>query len=387
MSDGIRLLLIAVAMFVLGTDGYVLPALLPAIARSFGAEIQGAAQIVSGYSLCYALTIIPLAFVTSGWSYRTTFGIGLALFAAGCIASVAAPNLTLLLIARCCCGLGVAIVAPTAGAAAVAILPPDRRGRAIAIVMLSLSCAMAIGSPLGALIAAHLGWRATILVLAILAAVTLAALSIPQATWPARTSVEGLRPLLNDRLLQIGFLTAYLAFVGLYCVYIYLGVVFDRATSSNASMLSLLLWVWGIAGVAGSAGAAWLCDRLGAKKLVALCLLGLAVNFAMLPLTSQTLGSALAVVALWGAIGVVLSISLQRQLIESLPEQVALLSACFVCALQIGIATAGLLGGALFGRIGAYDLPLLGSAFIVAALLTQCIAASAAIARWSRRPA
>src|SRR5437667_7211845 len=103
MPDSIRLSLIALAMFVLGTDGYVLPALLPGIASSLGTEIQNAAQIISGYSLCYALTIIPLAFVTSGWSYRLTFGVGLALFAAGSLASVAATNLVLLLIARCCC--------------------------------------------------------------------------------------------------------------------------------------------------------------------------------------------------------------------------------------------------------------------------------------------
>src|SRR4029077_6001564 len=104
--------------------------------------------------------------------------------------------------------------------------------------------------------------------------------------WPARIPVGGLRPLGSDRLLQIGFLTAYLAFVGLYCVYIYLGAVFDRATSADTSTLSLLLWIWGLAGVAGGAGAAGLCDRLGAKSLVTLCLLALAVNFAMLPLAS-----------------------------------------------------------------------------------------------------
>jgi predicted MFS family arabinose efflux permease len=63
------------------------------------------------------------------------------------------------------------------------------------------------------------------------------------------------------------------------------------------------------------------------------------------------------------------------------------LSACFVCALQTGIATAGLVGGAMIGTIGAHNLPLLGAVFIAAAVLTQWIATSTVVARWSRRVA
>jgi predicted MFS family arabinose efflux permease len=173
----------------------------------------------------------------------------------------------------------------------------------------------------------------------------------------------------------------------LYCVYIYFGPVFDRATAANASTLSFLLWLWGLAGVVGSLVAAWLCDRLGARMLGFITLTCLGADFVALPLTGIAIAGALLSIAVWGFCGVMLSIALQRQLIERAPAQTAVLSACFVCALQGGIATAGGIGGALIGKIGAHQLPLLGSAFLALAVLVQWVAVSAAGASLARKPA
>ncbi len=385
MAGAFRLALIALAMFATGTDAYVLPGLLPEIARTLGVEFRAAAQIVSAYSLIYAISIIPLAVATSRWSFRRSFGFGLVLFAAGCLASALTPSLAVMLIARCCCGLGVAIVAPTCAAAAVALQPPNRHGRAISIIMFSMALAMAAGLPAGAFVAAMYGWRTTLLLLAAIAVAAL--VGVLPMQWPERKQTVSVPSLAADRLLLLGLSTAYLAFVGLYCVYIYFGLVFDRATATNASTLSFLLWLWGIAGVAGSLAAAWLCDRLGARTLVFITLGCLGVNFMALPVTGATIASALASIAVWGFCGMMLSIALQRQLIERAPTQAAVLSACFVCALQGGVATAGGVGGVLIGKIGAHQLPVLGSAFLALAVLVQWIAVSAVGAALARKPA
>jgi len=385
MAGAFRLLLIVLAMFATGTDAYVLPGLLPEIARTLGVEFRAAAQVVSAYSLIYAISIIPLAVATSRWSFRTALGAGLTLFVAGGLTSALATSLSTMLIARCCCGLGVAIVAPTCAAAAVALQPPNRHGRAISIIMFSMSLAMAAGLPAGAFIAAAYGWHTTLLLLAALAAIAL--VGVLPASWPERAQAVSIPSLAADRLLLLGLVTAYFAFVGLYCVYIYFGPVFGRATAANASTLSFLLWLWGLAGVAGSLVAAWLCDRLGARTLVFATLTCLGANFVALPLTGAAIGSALAAIALWGFCGMMLSIALQRQLIARAPAQAAVLSACFVCALQGGIATAGGIGGALIGKIGADQLPLLGSAFLGLAILVQWIAVSTVAANLARKPA
>jgi predicted MFS family arabinose efflux permease len=387
MTGAFRLLLIALTMFATGTDAYVLPAMLPEIARTLGVEYRAAAQIVSSYSLIYALSIIPLAIATSRWTFRTALGVGLVLFVAGCLASALAASLAVMLLARCCCGFGVAIVAPTCAAAAVAVQPPNRHGRAISIIMFSMSLAMVAGLPAGAFIAAVYGWRTTLLALGLLSAAAFVGISAVPTPWPERRQLASLHSLAADRPLQLGFATAYLGFVGVYCVYIYVGPVFDRATAASASTLSFLLWLWGLAGVAGSLAAAWLCDRLGARTLVFITLACLCLNFVALPFTSAALGSALASIVVWGSSGMMLSIALQRQLIERAPTQAAVLSALFVCALQGGIATAGGVDGALATAIEPHQLPLLGSVFLALAMLLQWFSATLPTIKRTREPA
>jgi DHA1 family inner membrane transport protein len=374
-------------MFATATDAYVLPALLPEIAKTLGTEYRATAQVVSAYSLIYALSIIPLAIATSRWPFRLTLGIGLALFVAGCLTSALSTNLAVMLLARCCCGLGVAIVAPTCAAAAVALQPPDRHGRAISIIMFSLALAVAGGLPAAAFVAALFGWRATLLLLALLSTLALIGISVTPTPWPERRQIASVPSLAADPLLLLGFATAYLAFVGVYCVYIYFGPVFDRATAANGATLSLLLWLWGLAGVAGSLAAAWLCDRLGARTLVLATLACLGLNFIAMPVTTATFSGALASIVVWGLSGMMLSIALQRQLIERTPTQAAVLSACFVCALQAGIATAGGLDGALADAIDPHRLPLLATVFLALAMLAQWISATIATTRLTRKAA
>ena len=387
MAGAFRVSLIALAMFATATDAYVLPALLPEIAKTLGAEYRSAAQLVSAYSLIYAASIIPLAVATSRWSFRKALGLGLALFVGGCLASALATNLAVMLLARCSCGLGVAIVAPTCAAAAIAVQPPNRHGRAISIIMFSLALAMAAGLPAAAFIAALFGWRSTLLLLALLSLLALIGISAMPTPWPERRQAESIPSLAADRLLLLGFATAYLAFVGVYCVYIYFGPVFDRATAANGATVSLLLWLWGLAGVAGSLAAAWLCDRLGARTLVFATLACLGLNFIALPITGAAFGSTLAAIVVWGFSGMMLSIALQRQLIDRAPSQAAVLSACFVCALQAGIATAGGVDGALAGAIDPHQLPLLATAFLMLAIFAQWISGTMAATRPTHEPA
>ena len=161
----------------------------------------------------------------------------------------------------------------------------------------------------------------------------------------------------------------------MYCVYIYFVPVFDRARARRLNSVVPALAV-GPCRHCWWPGGTWLCDRRGGRALGFSTLAFLGLNFVALPLAAAAIGSALASIAVWGFCGMMLSIALQRQLIERAPTQTAVLSACFVCALQSGIATAGGIGGALIGKIGAHQLPLLGSAFLAFAVLVQWIARS-----------
>src|SRR5579871_3327242 len=164
-----RLIVLALGTFAIGTDAYVVAGILPALARSFDVGVAAAGQFVTVYSLSYAVLSPVMATLMAHWPRRLVLVGGLAVFIAGNILTVTMPSFELALASRAIAGLGGAIVVPMAGATAAALVAPERRGFALAIVMAGLSAAVALGAPIGTLLGSAGDWRLTIWFVAALA--------------------------------------------------------------------------------------------------------------------------------------------------------------------------------------------------------------------------
>jgi len=84
---------------------------------------------------------------------------GLGVFAAGCLLSAAAPNVTVLLAGRVVTGLGAALVMPATLSLLLQVTPPERKPRAIATWTGATGGAGALGTLGGGLILQWLPWQ------------------------------------------------------------------------------------------------------------------------------------------------------------------------------------------------------------------------------------
>ena len=139
-------------MFAIGTDAFVIAPLLARIARDLDIGIAAAAQLITAYALAYALCSPFVATLTAHWRRERAVVTGLAVFAGANVAAAMAPGFAAVLAARAFAGLGAALFAPAASASAASLAAADRRGRALSIMMIGLSSATALGSPLGTVI-------------------------------------------------------------------------------------------------------------------------------------------------------------------------------------------------------------------------------------------
>jgi len=157
-----RLLVLAFGTFAIGTDAYVVAGILPEVARSFDVSIAAAGQFVTVYSFAYAILSPLMATVTAHWPRRRVLLAGLAVFIVGNILTATQLTFELALASRAVAGFGAAMVTPTAGAMAAALVNPERRGAALAMVMTGLSAATALGAPIGTFVGSIGDWRLTI---------------------------------------------------------------------------------------------------------------------------------------------------------------------------------------------------------------------------------
>ena len=87
-----RLFVLAVGMFALGTDSFVVAAVLPGISHAFGVSIGAAGQMASIYSVTFALLSPPIAALAATIPRKRLLLCGGVIFVLANLGTVIAPT-------------------------------------------------------------------------------------------------------------------------------------------------------------------------------------------------------------------------------------------------------------------------------------------------------
>lgn len=389
-----RLVTLALGMFALGTDNFVVAGILPSVARSLHTSAALAGQMVSVYALSYALMAPVMAAVAGGWPRRRLLVVALGLFVVGNVVTALAADLATVLLSRALAGLGAALFAPTALGVATSLATPEHRGRALSTVTAGLAGATALGAPIGTFIGSLGSWRTTLWFVAVLGLVAMVGVGatlrgLPQ---PARIGLRArLAPALDPRV-ALTLLTSLFAFGGFLMVYTYVGVVLVRVTGGDEGILAGLLLLWGVAATAGNLLSGRLVDRFGSHPILRAGLgLGI-VNFGLLSWTSAHFVGAAVALVVWGLCGWGLLVPQQHRLVTTVPRAAPLLLALHNTATYGGLACSAFLGGLALTWVDAHRLGIVAAGGIAIALVLaeaahRCIGGRRARAESSARAA
>ncbi len=302
------LLWLALGAFAVGTEGFMIAAILPKVAADLAVSITAAGQLVTVFALSYAVSSPILTTLTGKLERRTLLIASMAAFAAANLVAAAATGYHWLAGARVLLALAAGLYVPNANALASALVPPERRARAIAVVNGGLTVAIALGVPLGALIGNHFGWRMTFVGVALLGATAVAGLlgGLPKGVGAGLSTAT-----LKERLAVIrvpavpsGLLLTTLWASGGYAVYTYIAPFLAATTGITGSHIGWVLFVWGASAGTGLFIGGTASDRFGSPRVIGAVLPLLALALLSLSVTAHTLGPSLALVPVIVAISV-----------------------------------------------------------------------------------
>ncbi|TPQ39259.1 MULTISPECIES: MFS transporter [Cupriavidus] len=366
-----RLLMLALGMFAMGTDNFVVAGILPNVAASLHTTPSLAGQMVTVYALSYAILAPVMAAVAGAWPRKLLLVTALGIFVIGNAITALATDLNTVLFSRALAGLGAAMFSPTALGVATLLAAPERRGRALATVTAGLAGATALGAPIGTFIGGFGSWRTTLWFVALLGLIAMIGIgamlrSVPQ---PARISLRDRLTPLRDVRVALTLLTSLFAFGGFLMVYTYAGLVLDRVTGGDERVLAGMLLVWGCAATVGNMLAGRLVDRFDSRKIInaGLCI-GI-LNFCALPWTSAYMVTAAVSLVAWGLVGWGLIVPQQHRLVKIAPPMAPLLLALNNTATYGGLACSGVLGGIVLLFIDRQYLSIVGAGLIAIALV------------------
>ncbi|WP_246519932.1 MFS transporter [Ancylobacter lacus] len=300
---------LALGTFAIGTEGFMIAPLLPTIADDLGMSLSATATLVVVFTLVLAASSPVSTVLAARLRRRDTLLLAMAIFTAGNLIAAFSSSFATLMLARILMATASGLYVPGANALAGVIVPPDRRGRALAIVSGGMTIAIALGLPLGAIVGHAFGWRATFLAVAAMGLVAIlgillgirvdAGSGVAVASLSQRLSVVR-RPTIL-RLLGVSLFWA----IGAYTAYPYIAPYLKAVLDFGPAGVGATVSMWGIAAAFGVTAGGTLNDRFGSDRVVLGSLIVLALAFAALAAATlmapaQAFFIALAAIAAWG---------------------------------------------------------------------------------------
>ncbi|QWF85481.1 Cmx/CmrA family chloramphenicol efflux MFS transporter [Amycolatopsis sp. CA-230715] len=254
---------LGLCVFALGTSEFMITGLLPGMAADLAVGIPAAGLLISAFAAGMVVGAPLLAAATLRLPRRATLIALLGVFGLAHVVGALTPGYAVLFATRVVSAVACAGFWAVAAATAVSLVPKDRRGRALAVLVGGLTVANVAGVPAGTFLGQHAGWRAAFWAVA---ALSFAALVAVFALVPD-TRPDGERPSLRTelRLYRRGRVWLALGVIALsqamtFATFSYLAPLLVETNGLPENAVPLVLALFGIGAIAGITAGGKLAD-------------------------------------------------------------------------------------------------------------------------------
>lgn len=366
----IRLALLALALggFAIGSTEFVAMGLLPNIASDLLPKLYAvspadanaqAGWMISAYALGVVVGAPTIAAAAARWPRKRLLLWLLVTFTVGTLAAVVAPTFGLVLVARFVAALPHGAYFGIASLVAASLMGPGKRGRGVAFVLSGLTIANVVGVPAITWIGQQAGWRVAYLAVAVIFALTFAAvlLAVPwQAGNPEATMRRELKAFGRPQVwftLGIGAI----GFGGLFALYTYIAPIVTDVAGLPEWAVPLILVCCGLGMTVGNLVGGAMADR-SVKRTMLTFFVVLMVALVGVGLLAQNWVVLAAGVFLVGASSSAISPAIQTRLMDVARDSQSIAAALNHSALNIGNSLGAYLGGVAIAAGLGYRAPV-----------------------------
>ncbi|EFL37153.1 chloramphenicol resistance protein [Streptomyces viridochromogenes DSM 40736] len=368
------LYLLALALFAMGTSEFMLAGLLPDIASGLGVTVGTAGTLTSAYAIGMIVGAPLMAALARNWPGRASLLAFVLVFLAAHAVGAATSSFPVLFATRVIAALANAGFLAVALTTAATLVPADRKGRALAVLLSGTTVATIAGVPAGSVFGTLLGWRATFW--------AVAALCLPAAIGiltgiPARRgqkdAAEGptlraeLAQLKSPRLLLVMLLGA-LVNAATFASFTFLAPVVTGTAGLGELWVSVVLVLFGAGSFIGVTVAGRLSDQ---RPGLVLAVGGplLLIGWPALAMLADRPVALLVLVFVQGALSFALGSTLITRILYEAAGAPAMAGSYATAALNVGAAAGPLIAATTLSTAVGNLGPLWASGLLVAVAL------------------
>ncbi|HTE60228.1 MAG TPA: MFS transporter [Solirubrobacteraceae bacterium] len=371
---GLVLAVLFAGAFVMGCAEMLVVGLIDLIVDDLAVSIPAAGALVTANALGLAIGGPVLTFLSTRFDRRKVLLAATAVFVLANLIPALGAGYPAFLSARVVIGAVQGLYIAAAMVTATSIVPPERTGRAMAVVISGFATASAAGLPLGTLLGQAVGWRGSFAAVVAVGVVVLAIAIVILPSVPTSHETRAIgqaRYALAPRVLAMLALCA-LIFFATQSAFTYLVPFLDEVTGISGPAVSAFLLAYGVATALGSYAGGRFADTNASRALIVGSLGVTASLLAMVLFGGNALVVAAAILGI-GLFEMGMAPSMQHRVV-SLAGPGAPLAA----SLPASAVNAGIAGGSFAGGVA-----ITGGGVPAAVLTGAVVAAVAVVAAWA----
>jgi DHA1 family inner membrane transport protein len=363
-------LALAVGSFGIGTGEFAIMGLLPNVAQEFNVTTPEAGYAISAYALGVVVGAPIIAVLAAKLARQTLLLLLMAVFAVGNAVSAVAPTFESFVLLRFLTGLPHGAYFGVAALVAASLVPPNKRTQAVARVMLGLTVATLLGTPIATLFGQILSWRIAFGAVGFMGAMTVVLIWLFLPKDKVQEGASPMRELGAFRRKQVWFTLGIgaVGFGGLFSVFSYIASTATEVAGMPDSAVPVMMALFGSGMIVGNLVGAWFADR-NLMATIGGVLASSAVVMTVLWLTAENPYLLSACVFLVGC-SVAIGPALQTRLMDVAADAQTLAAALNHSAFNIANALGAWLGGlAIAAGYGFASTGWVGAVLAVAGLV------------------
>ncbi|ASB91331.1 MFS transporter [Bacillus sonorensis] len=371
MSNTWKIYILAIISFLVGTSEYIISGILDNIAHTLGITIAAAGQLITIFSLVYAIFTPILMALTASIDRRKLMIYSLGLFVLGNILAFALPGYGWFIAARVIMALGAGMVVVTALTIAAKIAPEGKQGSAIATVVMGFTASLIIGVPLGRMTAEALGWKSVFGGIALLGliAMIIIFLTLPHTEGDKPVPLLQQLSLLRKRKVAMGLSVTFFWLGGYAIAYTYLSPYLLNISGISGNLLSGVLLIFGIASLVGSKFGGYSTDRWGVPFTLVSGMTLHIITLILLSLVTHSYIGVLIILILWSFAAWSTGPTQQYHLATLEPELSGVLLGINQSMMQLAMAAGAGVGGIFVENVSLASITWIGALGVAIAVV------------------
>ncbi|MDQ0496457.1 DHA1 family putative efflux transporter-like MFS transporter [Paenibacillus brasilensis] len=361
----------AIVSFLVGTSEYIISGILDQIAITMGITVSAAGQLITVFSLAYAIGTPILMAITAKWDRRKLLLYSLGLFAVANVLSFVLPGFGMFIAARILMALGAGMVVVTALSIAAKIAPAGKQASSIATVTMGFTASLIIGIPVGRMISSAYGWKTVFLGIALtgIVALIVIAMTIPRLKGDQPVPLLQQFALLKKPEVALGLAITFFWLGGYSLVYTYISPYLLNVSGVGEDMLSSVLLAFGIASLIGSKIGGYSADRKGVSFTLFGGIMLHVISLLLLPFAAHSLSAVFALLILWSFAAWTTGPTQQYNLVTLVPESSGVMLSLNQSTMQLAMAAGAGIGGVVIGQISLVSITWFGAAGVAIAIV------------------